>query len=406
LGYSNAAPRYTSTGLQGSRLTSQIPVTSLPPVPSYPSGTGRMAVLPPRRTFEHMSKRRPRWGLRFMLLLIIVGGLTYLSRPFVPWVNDHISQIETTVKTLGRQYGFIDGTPAPLSPPSGTFADSQPGAVAAPVTAPAGVALARAPEAARGSLGRPDIQPMTTTKAAPAVPAAAATPPGAAAASVRALPGKPAVAVAKPGTPAKPNIVAARAAARRRAFAQARYRRRIAMARSAAVSAPVVAAAAPAIAAPAAAVEAPPPAVKPAAPAPRPAGGAGDDLDQLMASAVPTVAKSSDLDKKLATVQKGAEPGNAKAAAASEAAPQLSRSDIQSVMKDVQNDMGDCYAKAGKGGPVDLKLDVAPDGEVRSAVIKGPFAGTPTGACVEAKVKGTIFPESAGLRFDYRLMVR
>ncbi|HEY0710832.1 MAG TPA: hypothetical protein VGG33_28770 [Polyangia bacterium] len=396
-------PRHTSAGLQGSRFTSQIPVTSLPPVPSYPSSTTRMAVLPPRRTFEHLAKRRPRWGLRFLLLLIVVGGLTYLSRPFIPWVNDHITQIEGTVQTLGRQYGFIDGTPAPLSAPSGTFADSQPGAVVTP--APAGVALARAPEGSRG-MGRPDIQPMGGKPAAPAAAAPAVAP----AAKPAAVPAKPVAAVAKPGAPVakpgKPSIVAARAAARRRAFAQARYRRRLAMARAAAISAPVAAAAAPAaaVAAPAPAPEPAAPAVKPAA---KPAAGGGDELDQLMASAVPNVVapKSSDLDKKLATVQKGAEAPASKAAAA-EAAPQLSRSDIQTVMKDVQNEMGDCYAKAGKGGPVDLKLDVAPDGEVRSAVIKGPFAGTPTGACVESKVKATIFPESAGLRFDYRLMVR
>ncbi len=75
-------------------------------------------------------------------------------------------------------------------------------------------------------------------------------------------------------------------------------------------------------------------------------------------------------------------------------------------MAGVQKQMNTCFRQHGKAGPADVKVEVAPDGSVPGALIRGEFAGTPTGACVQAKIKEATFPASSGLRFDYRLSVR
>ena len=75
-------------------------------------------------------------------------------------------------------------------------------------------------------------------------------------------------------------------------------------------------------------------------------------------------------------------------------------------MSGVQKQMNTCFRQHGKAGLADVKVEVAPDGSVPGALIRGEFAGTPTGACVQAKIKEATFPASSGLRFDYRLSVR
>jgi hypothetical protein len=236
-------------------------------------------------------------------------------------------------------------------------------------------------------------------KPAATVPAGRPGAPGAA--------GKLAVAPGKVAPPAR--------VARRRAGGLARRSRRLALARAAAEADAAIAAASapaavPAAAAPAAKAKVEPkaqPAEAPAQPseAVKKAANSGDELDELMAASVGPGKRGSDLDKKLATVQKGDATAAAKAAAPAKAQP-LSRSDIETAMKAVKDEMADCYAKTGKGGPVDLSIGVAPEGDVKSTVIKGEFAGTPTGSCVEKKVKATVFPASAGLNFNYRLVVK
>jgi hypothetical protein len=300
------------------------------------------------------------------------------------------------VRELGHQYGLINDSPKPLKPPVGELpADTT---AAAPSEA-AGVAVARAPVPAKAN-GHPDIQPM------PAKPAALVA-------------AAPAARVA----PAPAKAAPARVVGRRRAGAgvAARRARRLALARAAAEADAAIAAAAAPVSKPAAKAAAPAaapaPAAKPKAepaeaPAPqseavKKAANSGDELDELMASAVGPSKRGSDLDKKLATVQKGdAAPAKAAAAPAATKAQPLSRSDIETAMSSVKAEMADCYAKTGKGGPVDLKISVSPEGDVKNTVIKGEFAGTPTGACVEKKVKATVFPASAGLNFDYRLVVK
>ena len=392
--------RLTNSGTPASGYaagyTSQaFPVVSLPSSPNYPSSTSSRG-LPPRRVLESIARRsRPRWGLRFMFVLILVGTGAYFLRKWLPPLDERITKVETTVRELGRQYGFLDGSPAPLPRPTGTLT----GAADLPPADPAaGVALARAGagKAVTGT-GRPDIQPLPGKPTAPAAAAPAA-------------PARPGFAPAAPGR-------AVRGYGRHRgglasATPHGRFRRRLAAGRAAAAAANAETAALnalaskPAAGAPAAAkAEA---AAAPEKPAPseavKAAAGSGDELDQLMASAVgPAPKAGSDLDKKLSTVQKG-EAGVK--AAKPEAKQALGRSEIQTVMKDVQSQMGDCLKKTGQGGPVDVKVTVAPDGDVKSTVIKGDMAGTPTGACVDAKLKATVFPPSGGQTFDYRLVVR
>jgi hypothetical protein len=408
-------------GYGGRYTNSQLPVVSLPPMPSYPSATRSMSAvtLPPRQTLAHIAGRsRPRWGLRFMLVLIILGGLTYLLRDFVPGLNDKIVEVKTTVREVAHQYGLINDSPRPLMPPSGEL-PADPATTAATAAA-TGVAVARAPIPAKSN-GHPDIQPMAPPPPKPAALVAGKTAPIAAPGSRGIGAGSRAVAPA-------------RAVVRRRAGGFAR-RRRLAAARAAAgggagtssvteLSAADLAAedgaapapkakVAPVAALPKAAAAAAPAEAKAPAEAPAPpseavkkAAGSGDELDELMASAVGPSKRGSDLDKKLATVQKGEAAPAAKAAAASTKAAPLSRADIETAMKGVKDEMGDCYAKTGKGGPVDLSISVSPEGDVKNTVIKGDMAGTSTGACVAQKVKATVFPPSTGLNFNYRLVVK
>jgi hypothetical protein len=394
-------PRMTSAGapISGyatSYTSQQFPVVSLPSSPSYPSASSRG--LPPRRTLESMARRRPRWGLRFLFLLLMVGGAAYGLRKVIPPVDERITKVEITLRELGRQYGFIDGSPAPLARPSGTLPEGEAAEARSPDTtspdnaAPAtsGVALARVGGApGKPGAGRPDIQPLGAPAAKAGLPAAAVT----------------------RGAP-----IASRGYGRHRLGAQAatapraRFRRRLAARRASAAAANAATAAlnAKPIAAAAPAAKAEAPAEKPVpqkSEAVKAAASSGDDLDQLMASAVGPAPAKSDLDKKLSTVQKG-EAGVKAAKPEASGVPPLGRSEIQTVMKDVQGQMGDCMKKTGAGGPVDVKITVTAEGDVKSTVIKGAMAGTPTGACVESKLKATVFPPSSGQTFDYRLVVR
>jgi hypothetical protein len=141
----------------------------------------------------------------------------------------------------------------------------------------------------------------------------------------------------------------------------------------------------------------------------RPVPGSLDDLmsSSLKKPAQPTRG-SKELDRRLAGVNETREEAPRKKADAEPApAHALTRNEIQSVMHAVQAKVSsDCYQKFRQNGPADLKLAVNEGGSVTSVAVSGQFAGTPTGACVERLVKAASFPESGGLRFDYRISVR
>jgi hypothetical protein len=144
------------------------------------------------------------------------------------------------------------------------------------------------------------------------------------------------------------------------------------------------------------------------APAPR---RAPDALDALMATAVSHPvqgrrSKSSELERKLASVDDPAPEAPRKKVEAPPPAHSLSRSEIQTVMRGVQGKVSDCYRKFQVAGAADVKINVGETGSVTAVQLSGPVAGTPSGACVERAVESAVFPASSGLRFDYRLQLR
>jgi hypothetical protein len=54
-----------------------------------------------------------------------------------------------------------------------------------------------------------------------------------------------------------------------------------------------------------------------------------------------------------------------------------------------------------------VRLAVAPSGQVEKAVVTGPFAGTPVGACVERAVRSAAFPtwDGAPQSFNYSYLL-
>lgn len=440
---------------------------SLPAASSYSTTMPSFAALPETRPLEYLARRRrPRWGLRFLFLLVVAGGAAYFLKPYVPWIAVRVTPVEQVVRAQITKYrGIIEPMIGLGEPPS----------TPTPATAPAAPPPV-APVAARPVVdapARPGIEPIVPRATRGAVPAAGVPtapvaiaprgmangrvvvpPRGAALPATGAVAGRPAVPGARAGaryqggagTKARPM---SRAAARRAAkaarlamAARARAARAAAITAAAAertgessvaeVASPESAAAQ---VAEVAEVPAPPapvaPAKEPAAVAaaekisPPPAeddrsvnslvqsaSRSGDELERLMAGAVRSGAEtrpagrndSPELERKLADVQKPRAAASNNNAGISR--QPLSRADISMVMQEVQKNVRGCFRQHGKGGVADVKVDVAPEGNVIGSVIRGDLQGTPTGACVEARLKAAVFPPSTGMRFDYRLLVK
>jgi hypothetical protein len=458
----SAMPVYAPDDSSPERNTGNWGQYTMPGVqPSYSATMPTFAALPETRPLEYLARRqRPRWGLRFMFLLVVAGGAAYLLKPYVPWIDARVTPVERMVRgqiakyraTIGPMIGLGDPAPAPAP-------------VAAPVPPPV------APVAARPVVEappRPGIEPIVprANRNAAAMPVAATgarvvVPARATAAASKGF-GRAGTASARAGggrylgagKAARPmSRAAARRAARASMQARSRGSRAAVIAAAAAARAEAAAAApsvvevtppepavvevptpslpaAPPSAAPAkepvavaAAEKAAPP---PAAPAAKQAAEddrsvnslvqsaarSGDELDRLMAGAVqsrsaarPAADSGSAIERKLADVQKPRVAAGAANAAGISRQP-LSRADISMVMQDVQKNVRDCFRQHGKGGVADVKVDVAPEGNVIGTIIRGDLAGTPSGACVETRLKAAIFPPSTGMRFDYRLLVK
>lgn len=74
----------------------------------------------------------------------------------------------------------------------------------------------------------------------------------------------------------------------------------------------------------------------------------------------------------------------------------LEPKEIKAGMSAVAGAAQGCYGKHGEAGHVKIKAVVAPSGDVSKVDATGEFAGTPTGACVAAAVKGAHFPAWTG----------
>lgn len=147
----------------------------------------------------------------------------------------------------------------------------------------------------------------------------------------------------------------------------------------------------PAESAPTVAVSAPAPApAKP--PAAAELSGKRDRLDDLLDSALgnrpkPAAPREEEAPKK--------------PAAATAALPTLQRGDIVNVMKPVTAKVKDCYNQYKVPGTAMVNFSVGEGGKLNSVSVTGKFAGTPTGACVEAAAKSAKFPACAAINFPY-----
>ncbi len=165
----SAAPAYGNTGY-GNTMSGNLGPYSLPSVPAYPSMTTGYKPLPPMRPLETLARRgRPRWGLRFLMLLIVAGGATYFLRPYISWIDNRVTPVENRLRELAAQYGLGDllarVLPDRNAKPVATAPAPAPAAPAAPVAVerakPAAAPAPRAAVAAKAPGARPDIEPIS-----------------------------------------------------------------------------------------------------------------------------------------------------------------------------------------------------------------------------------------------------
>ena len=75
-------------------------------------------------------------------------------------------------------------------------------------------------------------------------------------------------------------------------------------------------------------------------------------------------------------------------------------------MNAVKDKVGACFAQYQVPGTAMLNIVVGRNGAVRTAVVTGQFAGTPTGACVESAARTATFPPSDGLSSPYPFVLK
>jgi hypothetical protein len=87
---------------------------------------------------------------------------------------------------------------------------------------------------------------------------------------------------------------------------------------------------------------------------------------------------------------------------------ELTASQIKAAMLPVRAAADQCYADYGVQGDAKLHVTVAADGAVVAVEVKGDFAGTPTGTCLENAVKAVTFPKTQKSRqsFKYPIVLR
>ena len=84
----------------------------------------------------------------------------------------------------------------------------------------------------------------------------------------------------------------------------------------------------------------------------------------------------------------------------------LSKVAIVAGMNALRPQIAACYRRYQLPGVAMVNVVIGKSGRVTSAVAVGRFAGTPTGACVEAAAKTARFPTSDGLRTPYPFYLR
>jgi hypothetical protein len=106
----------------------------------------------------------------------------------------------------------------------------------------------------------------------------------------------------------------------------------------------------------------------------------------------------------------GCVPGAAPAAAAAPEAPpaQPGPAEVKAALSAVEPEVARCFDRYGVPGTADVFLEVAADGAVTFAEVRGAFFDTPTGACVTAAVKKTQLPrfQRGPMRLHYPFLLR
>lgn len=69
----------------------------------------------------------------------------------------------------------------------------------------------------------------------------------------------------------------------------------------------------------------------------------------------------------------------------------LSKAELQEGMRKVQPLVQACHDRHRVAGLAAVRVSIAASGQVRSATVKGPLAGTPTAACIERAVRSAVF---------------
>ncbi len=85
---------------------------------------------------------------------------------------------------------------------------------------------------------------------------------------------------------------------------------------------------------------------------------------------------------------------------------QLQREDIVKGMNGILPKTKDCFNQYKVPGTADAYISVGKNGRVTDAKVRGKFAGTPTGSCVEDAVKSAKFPPNDGMNFPYPIFLR
>jgi len=89
-------------------------------------------------------------------------------------------------------------------------------------------------------------------------------------------------------------------------------------------------------------------------------------------------------------------------------AKRLSRGQVVAAMRTARARVQECFDKYRVPGMAHVTLTIGADGQVKAAEIHGIFAGTASGACVQAAVRATTFPRFEGppRTFDYPFILR
>jgi hypothetical protein len=86
---------------------------------------------------------------------------------------------------------------------------------------------------------------------------------------------------------------------------------------------------------------------------------------------------------------------------------QHTKGDIVFGMSKIKGRVAACYDRFGMPGLANVSVTISARGEVTDASVSGSFAGTPTGACVEAAVRTASFPPAkVGEMINYPFMLR